>query len=204
MKTFKNYMVEMDPQYVQPTDFNFDDDKFNTSYCSKFLKSSKLKILDSNFKNGSVLYQEGFKIFLVNSNKIIYFIQYEINKFKPIKENIITQIILWRKRGGGSDLIGLPSKIFFDIILSNTGIISSDKDQTSDGEDFWIDRLGQAFEMNLFVYYINTNSPIEFIKINNMNGFNKIRSEKDLWGFGTKYQSKRLIISKIDLDKYLK
>lgn len=204
MKTFKDYIIEMPPQYVQPTDFNFDDDLFNRNYCKKLLKSSKLKLLDTNFKNGSKLYQEGYKIFLENSGKILYYMQYEINNFKPIKEKITTQIILWKKRGGGSDLTGLPSKIFFDIVLENTGIVSTDKDQTTDGEDFWIDRLGQAFEDSLFIYYINTNSPIEFIKIHDMIEFKKIRTEKNLWGFGTRYQSKRLIISKINLDDYLK
>lgn len=200
---FETYLNEMTPQYVQPTDFDLDDEIYNKNYCKKLMKSSKLKKLNYNFKNGSILYQDGTKIFLENNGKILYFVQYENNKFKPIPYNITTQIKLWKKRGGGSDLIGLPSKIFYDLILEKTGIVSADKDQTTDGEDFWIDRLGQAFEYNYYCYYINTNSPKELIKINNMNEFKKIRKEKDLWGFGTRYQSRKLIISKINLDEYL-
>ena len=61
---------------------------------------------------------------------------------------MITQSKVWRSNY--SPLVNIVSKIF-EILLNHNKIICSDSEQTENGRDFWLRRMSDAANNNLFV-----------------------------------------------------
>jgi hypothetical protein len=50
----------------------------------------------------------------------------------------------------------LPKDCFFKYVVQIEDVVLTDSIQTWDGKEFWLRRLKESFDMNLFVYYINS------------------------------------------------
>lgn len=201
MKTLTQYLIEV-PQRIEPDEFNLNDVEHNRLLCKQLLKGYKLKLVNIDFENGSKLYNTKREIFLENNGLILYYVKYDINTYKLIKYPVISQSILWKTKGRGfnSDLIGLPTKVFFDILLPKTGVIATDKQQTILGERFWYERINQAFSKNYYIYYLNLLYPQELSQIKDYDNFESLMDNKEIWGNDNKHQSRKIIISKNKLD----
>jgi len=197
---FEEYLTEA-PQRIEPDEFNLNNIDKNREICKRLLKDYKLKLLSDDFKGGSKLYSTKREIFLENKGFILYYVKYEINQYKLVDKSVVTQTILWRKRGAGQnkDLMGLPTRLFFDVILEITGVVATDKQQTNNGEIFWYDRVSQSFEDNLYVYYLNVLYSQELRELKDFAEFEELINNEDVWGDSAKHQLRKVLISKYKL-----
>jgi hypothetical protein len=189
--SFEEYLTEMPRIVSDTTDFGLTDIDFNTELNDKFLKSKKTKTLKIYPDHGYKLCQYRNKIFLSDGFKILFYVQY-IEKWIPfIKITAISQIRIWRSSTIG--IPNLPSYIFFNHIFPIKKIIATDIEQTTDGQRFWYDRISQALEMRLHVYYVNILAlNRELIEIKTFTEFLKLAEEKKIWNS----EAKLMIISK--------
>jgi len=197
MKLNEIYLEEM-PKIVEPTNFGLDDRKTNHAFAKKMLKDKRKKIIKS-FDDDHILYEIGQKIILINKQRqeINYVVQYDIKTFSALKQDAIQQIKVFRLKG--SEYIdGLAKDIFFNKLLPKYGLMITDALQTEDGERFWFDRIRDALNLNLFVYYVDLVNKKENFRILDTNTLRD--KEDEIWGHSADFKSKRVII----LDKELK
>lgn len=195
--TFKIFLAEI-PQIIPPEDFDLSDETENRKACAILLKDYKLKLLSDDFKHGSKLYTIKNAIFLENGGLLVYYVKYETNNYKLINKPVISQTVLWRKRGLDvtTDSIGMPTRVFFDCVLNLTGIVATDKQQTEQGRDFWFDRIAQAYDRNYHVYFLSVLYLHELRELKTYQEFTDLLNNNVIWGDNNKHQFKKIIISK--------
>ena len=66
------------------------------------------------------------------------------------------------------------------------------------GNRFWGARIGDALEEHLNVYYFNFMTK-ELIQVKNIQEFQKIEDEHDIWGPSDLHRLKRMVISDREL-----
>jgi hypothetical protein len=88
-----------------------------------------------------------------NAKIITYYMEFETNHHVAIGR-YGAQAFVWVDQFDKS-VRSLPKAVFFDYALKNVGVIATDSLQTPKGKDFWLRRLKEAFDRNLFVYYVN-------------------------------------------------
>lgn len=199
----KELLFEM-PQSIAPTNFNLDLPAVNRRKANELLKSSE-KDLVKSFSPKVNLYEVGRQFALIDEErrKILYYMGWKEILHKFVNHRAACQIAVWRD----VDVPGyedVAKEIFFDELLPKYGVIITDAMQTEDGRNFWVRRIGNAFNKGLNVYYLNLMQAEggvdrELIKIDSNLDFVKLADEKDFWGTESKYKARKLIIASVDL-----
>jgi hypothetical protein len=183
------------PQFVGGTEFGLDNPIFNSKRAKKLLAKKQETIIDEEgyevFRTGS---DTNGNIVLYNrtSKKIEYLVAYEKIYVSAIG-TFLTQVKLWRSFGPYSS--GITSKIFFEYLLTKHDGIMSDAQQTKRGQEFWIQRLAQAYGKGLKVGLVNLNQ-------RDVNWYDPSTDYTDWiadmiqkgWGEEEKYQALRFVI----------
>jgi hypothetical protein len=187
------------PEIVGATQFGLDVPKVNIQFARDLLSDKRTKVLD--IINGNKLVQKGHEIILIDDSnpnvpKILYFVKFIVKKINYIKRNS-AQVAVWRT--SGSSAIGIASKIFFNYILPITGCIVTDIYQTLDGQKFWEDRISDALDAGLYVYFIDVMPPNrKIVPILNFDDLHQLKDQ--IWGAGQKFHERRVIITNTPVD----
>jgi hypothetical protein len=108
-----------------------------------------------------------------------------------VRETAVTQITVWADETIGGSL-NIAKEVFFNYLLPEFHLISTDRQQTTDGKRFWGKRVNEALEKNLWVYFIDqVSNPRKMIRIVNR----KQLEDLSIWGTDSKYEARKLLIS---------
>lgn len=123
----------------------------------------------------------------------------EVQDEKDLGVKTVTQRAVWRDRTTPATN-GLPSKIFWDVWLTEYHYIATDTMQTSDGRAFWNLRVEDAFNKGLSIYLFDRSSDTKKLeKILDFADFIKMTNDGKIWGSTIDYQKRRLIMTDKDL-----
>jgi hypothetical protein len=187
---------EMSPQYVHSTNFKLDDKSVNRRlYLDITLDNHKEEIREDFVPKNTKLYKIKNTFALLYDNKVIYYLKYIEKWYGFLKRKCIQQVVVWRDRKY-KETVDFAENIFFKILLKINGTIITDSLQTEDGQGFWDNRVINAYDHGLHIYYINFLAPDkEIIELPTAHDFRKIVDDKDIWGSRNKHQAKRIVIS---------
>jgi hypothetical protein len=129
----------------------------------------------------------------INVPRVIYFVWYKIQNLGYIARKAACQILVWKSIGYPDLLTGLPSYIFFNILLPKTGTIVTDYQQTNAGRRFWGDRISTALSIGKYVYYVNFQPDRVLQQITNIQQLEDL--SPSIYGSHQKYKQRRLIIT---------
>lgn len=189
--SFKEFLLEM-PSLIGDTDFGLDDSSSNKKLGDKLRANKKLEKIE-DLKDGFALYRINrmFVVFYQNESKIYYLMKFNTKTIQMIRETAATQIAVWAEQPIGRSL-NIAKTVFFDYLLPEWHIISTDRHQTDDGAGFWGKRVNEALEKNLWIYFIDQVSNLrKMVRIVNR----KQLEDLDIWGSGQKYEARKLLIS---------
>lgn len=201
MKFIKDLLFEM-PQYVGQTNFGLDNEQVNKKFTRNVLLSKKLTIVKENRSENTILYKSGNRYILIDKgdNKTIYFVKFETQRYGFIGHPCVCQILVWRDLTNPKST-EVAKDIFFKYLINITGCIITDIQQTEMGQIFWFNRIRNALNNKLYVYYVNlvqakgNNKKRELIEINSLNDLTELMKNKEIWGWPTRHQTQRLLIS---------
>lgn len=184
------------PKHINDVDFNLIDPNENTKIYQYFINQHPIEL---NQIDNLTLLKSGNKLLLVDhSSKLIrYFVQWREVWHNLVGSNCISQVAVWR-----DDLYtpeGYPKQIFLNYLLNITGVMITDIQQTSDGKRFWLNRIRDTFNMDLFLYYVNLmqdgKNPPCIMRLHDIKQVDNILQSGKLWGNDPKFESRKLIIT---------
>lgn len=131
---------------------------------------------------------------------VTYEMQFKTNS-NPVIGDFVWQTSVWR---GAANIAHIPTEIFFEYLIVKYQTVVTDSKQSWDGKRFWLDRIDNAFDKNLNVYYFDF-SQNKLQRIDSKNewiAFYKMH-QSEIWGKSDLNQMKRMIISCLDLQNKL-
>jgi hypothetical protein len=149
-----------------------------TTSCNVYVSNKTIFCLDTELE--MVTYEMQFK---TNSN--------------PVIGDFVWQTSVWR---GAANIVHLPTEIFFDYLIVKYQTIITDSKQSWDGKRFWLDRINDAFDRNLNVYYFDF-SQNKLQRIDSKKEWIPFYKEhqSEIWGKSDLAQMKRMVISNKEL-----
>lgn len=196
---FQN-LYEAPPRLVLPTEFGLDDPIKNKNLANKLLTSKQSKKIKS-LGNNIDLYEFPRQYALIDGSipTIVYYVRFAITNYSFTGQQCITQLQVWRN-DFYAESQGFAKYMFFDILLPKHGcILTSHLHTDPDGRRFWTNRINDAFNMSLNVYYISFIQPRIIKRIHSMNDLRNIKNQT--WGYGKKYEARRILISNHELQE---
>lgn len=185
------------PQIVGDIDWSLSDESFNRKHLASLLRNKDTEFLE-NF-NKLKLYRNKGQFFAITENeKLAYWIKTKQKYHSMISETAITQVALWRDTDNLHSK-NLPSYVFFDYLLKEFHTIMVDSQQTKDGKRFWMNRVAEAFDKELFVYYAKIMSPRVLTRFIDKDEFTEAVHSIPIWGESIHFQDKKVIISDHEL-----
>lgn len=189
------------PVLVEPTTFNLYNKRFNKKLAHKLLQSSKRRVIYSiNDDIHLYEYPQAYALIDISTKEILYYMKYKFLRKSFLPKPAAQQVLVWRNMKSAKTG-RIASKIFFDFLLPKTGIVVTDAEQTENGQEFWFNRIGEAFEKRLFVYYVDIMQPIKIIRINGYKDLDNYVDKYQIWGDHKKNLSRRIIISDTELNE---
>ena len=181
-------LTEM-PQLIGDLDFNLSDPVEN--------RKSRIALerdAEHLFDYGDLpVFKSGGYYFGVDEDGLMpYVIKTEPKFISAVQKRGIVQRALWRD--SMSNLAsGLPSKVFFDVLLHDYKLVISDCQQTPDGRRFWQLRLLEALKKGCFCYFLNATGPRSMRRI--LKSETNFEKAGKIWGEDPKFKSHWLLIS---------
>lgn len=189
------------PGLISDTDeFDLKYPKTNSIRARQILNNPKSVIIWS-YNDHIHLYELKNTYALVDTIKftILYWVKYEITYSKFTEKQTVTQVEVWREKGEQQITSGIPKTVFYEILLPKTGNMLTDVLQTKDGKGFWLDRIGDAFKLGLYVYYVSLIPPREIIQLHNLQDVYTV--EHKTWGNPAHiFRTKKIIITTTPID----
>lgn len=193
------------PKEINATEFNLDDPKVNRRVAMDFkLDGEKIEQVDDRLS----LWTRGNRMALLvedpdRPTKLIYYVQWKEIFHKFVGHRAITQVAVWADKldPRAKDI---ARKIFWEHLLPLYEVLMTDALQTPDGQRFWRNRVGEALEHHLRVYYLNLMPSTggvgrELIEIRDLQHFADLAAEKEFWGREDLHRARKIIISNIEL-----
>lgn len=196
-----NTIINMCPTIIAPTQFGFDDIIKNKNHVNKLKKKNGTELYSVDNRFSLYEYPQEYAYIDMDEGILLYDMKYQTKKIvinDDLKIYAVHQVRVWRNVN--SPYTGrIPTKIFFDYLLPKTGIIITDSQQSLYGKAFWYNRIGDAFDKGLYVYYVDVMrpKPIQIVRICDDRELRKYDS--DIWGQHKKHMSRKIIISNRDL-----
>ena len=203
-KAAQHRLEQAMPQEVPPTEFRLDEPEVNQAKALELMADKRLKNLKS-LENQGTLYRVGNKIFGYDEKRkrLFFYSQFETKRYSRIGAvTVLQQRVLWGRDYAVFDPI-LPRWVFFNVLLKQTGIITSDQQQTPPGRYFWTKQMERALRKGLHVYYVDLNRTDDRIKIENSAQILEVIHNKNVYGpeREKKFAARRFVISMKPLPK---
>jgi hypothetical protein len=133
----------------------------------------------------------------------LYYVQWSEIFHKLVGHRAITQVAVWADPVDPRST-GAAARIFWEYLLPIHRVLMTDALQTPDGQRFWRNRVSEAFDHHLHVYYLNLlpgkDGQREMIEIASKSAFDRLAREKEFWGREDLHRARKIIISDIELD----
>lgn len=183
------------PKMISPTSFNMYDVRVNHRFARRLLSKNNKRIIFS-LDDDIHLYEFSSAYALIDIKKleVLYYVKYKFLKKSFLPKPAAQQISVWRNRRK-LKTSNIASKIFFDFLLPKTGIVVTDAEQTEDGQAFWFNRIGDAFNKGLYVYFIDIMAPRKIKRIFDEDELYDIVKDANIWGSEQKHTTRRIAIS---------
>lgn len=143
------------------------------------------------------VYKSNKTIFCLDDmlSMVTYEMEFKVNEH-PTLGQFVWQTSVWR---GNSALIShLPTEMFFEYLVKTYHTVLTDSKQSWDGKRFWLDRIDNAFDRGINVYFFDF-STSNLTKIETKTDwlqFYKINQNK-IWGKTNLHQMMRMVISNL-------
>lgn len=173
------------PRLVRIGKPQLEDNEWNRARGKELLEASKETIEETNdyilFRTGDIVAGKGYIIQLSKKDgRIHYYVEYE-NENRKITGKTFTQVMLWRNKASAIAQ-GKTKEVFFDyLIKKNKKAILSDREQTENGRDFWISRMGWAVENGYKVGFVHMNTNIDWFGSKPAETFEEWLERTDGW-----------------------
>jgi hypothetical protein len=180
------------PQDIPDTDFNLNNEVANVKFGREFRADRHLEKLE-DLGQGFNLYrtERYFMVFYKDEPKLYYVMRYAVKRIPMINEEAATQIMVWTLK---IPVRSAAKRVFYDHLLPERHVIATDQQQTADGARFWGNRVGEALDKNLWIYYLDTlSSPRKMIRITEIKQLGDLSPK--IWGDDVKYRNQRVVIS---------
>lgn len=180
------------PQQIGNTTFELDNPKVNQKEAENLLNRNDKHLIEK--KGNSSLYQFEDSIALINekNKKLLYVVYFTIKYFHIINTNALIQFWVWSDKS--RDTSGI-AKWIFNQLLNVYHVIMTDSQHTQDGEKFWLNRIVDAFNTGLNVYFVKLNKPNIVKKINNYSELRIILKRRNVWGISDNHSQMRIVIT---------
>jgi hypothetical protein len=134
-------------------------------------------------------------------SRIAYYVRYEVQHSSFVDVEWTTQVLVWRGGTSGPKTKGLAEHVFFTYVLPVHGVVTSDGEQTPEGERFWKLRVPDAFAnpTKYKVYIVDFNSRTVTRLKTKRDYENLLNTKNDPWGDTAWHRGIRLVISEFDL-----
>ena len=133
------------PQRVAPTTFDLDNPGTNQQHAHRLMPKITEPIDETQdytiFRTGDG-HHGWVALYNKHTDRLDYTIQYQARNWNWLGQTV-TQCILWRDPSSPY-VRGLTIKMFFDYLLKRYPAIMSDRQQTTQGNDFWQARMTDA------------------------------------------------------------
>ena len=143
-------LLQEAPRDITATDFGMSDAARRVQFVSKLKRDKRARVID-HF-GGLALVKVGRTIYVENEEGLTYFVQWADRKYAALPGRHCTQIAVWRRAG---TIPGLASRVFWQHLFPIHGTLMTDATQTTDGKNFWADRVQDALRQKLYVYRVN-------------------------------------------------
>jgi len=187
------------PQNVLSTDFELDNQKENRTVYEKFNKKNKTLIVE--LAPNVTLYQTAEHIVLLDHDAqgVLYLVHY---KYRSVfGKRTVTQIKVWASSFSEYtsdsfriDGLKLTAFVFFKKLLPTADLITSDGQQTKDGQRFWSHRVLDAFNAGLYVYLIDQNKKTHIPLLNHKDLVARAKAG-EVWGDAQKFRAIKIGLS---------
>jgi hypothetical protein len=177
----------------------FKNDEQNVATTKEWMTQTPKKVFDLGFD--TTLYHRldttGGEVhdwyFAVNGERTVYAVRVGTVKVLPI--NALCQVGVWAAKSGWAVPKRFAPTVFWDFLFVKANLIS-DSIQTEYGKAFWLNRIAEAFDKNLCVYWVRIegSSIKEVYRMGeNARGVELLNK---VWGDAVKMQEIRLLITK--------
>lgn len=160
----------------------------------------KIKLFELN--DHASMYQLKSEFFVLDSNlkKVTYYMRYKVDNNGTLGQ-FVWQSLVWTDDLIQEDyLSGLPKRIFFEHLLPKFHTILTDSEQTFHGRRFWRQRIADAFNLRLNVYFFDFQGRV-LKQLNSLSDLEKFQKEYDIWGPMKRHELKRMVITDKNLVK---
>lgn len=158
------------------------------------LKNNPNKQLLKSISDSCHIYSSNKTIFCLDDEleMVTYEMQFKTNTNLVIGD-FVWQASIWR---GSSNIANIPTELFFEHLVVKYQTVITDSKQSWDGKRFWLDRIQDAFNRNLGVYFFDFMYN-KLTKIDSYKDWIKFYKENqtEIWGKSDLYQMKRMVIS---------
>jgi hypothetical protein len=197
----RKYLEAM-PMNVGKTDFGLKDPAKNLKMYRNLEKRKGVLLKD--FDDYKLFeYPTYVALLQTDSKHVSYVVQFETKTV--LGKKAVTQILLWRERPNSFianlnvDGMKLTAYVFFKVLLAKHDCIVTDSMQTSMGEEFWKDRIADAWIYGYQVYYINQVTQDKILITSD--NFDAVNSTYNIWGDEEISKAKKIAICKNQLWK---
>lgn len=185
------------PMNVDKTDFGLKDPAKNLGMYRNLEKRKGTVLKD--FGDYKLFEYPTYVALLKPETKhVSYVVQFETKRI--LGKKAVTQILLWRERPNQFianltiEGMKLTSFVFFKVLFAKHDCIVTDSMQTLMGEEFWKDRIADAWAYGYPVYYVNQVTQ-EKILLTPKN-FDTVNVTYQIWGDKEVSKAKKIAICK--------
>jgi hypothetical protein len=191
------------PMSIEPAEFRLDEPDRNAAVARDVLKDTRKRALEK-FGNGEYTLFELPRAFALVRHeqedlRIVYYMQYKLAFHKFIGRQCAQQIAVWRDNADPFSS-GIAKHLFFNYLLTNYKTVITDSMQTPDGQRFWDNRVVEALQQKLYVYYVNLLPVREITQIRDFLEYRQLKLNKQIWGDEQKHQARRIIVTTTPLE----
>lgn len=188
------------PQEIGDVDWDLSDPKVNAEKRDELLSNHPTSLGEFG---GAKLYRRKGQIFAIDpdNNEMIYWVKTDVRKINVIGATAICQRALWRN-SNNARTNWLPRHIFFDIWLREQEAIVTDGMQTAGGKNFWFNRVSNAFDKGLNVYFVRELTPRTVVKIKSEKQFQELALDGTIWGTDPTYKHRLVVITTKTLEEH--
>lgn len=196
-------LFEMSPQRVNDFDFELNNVVRNHLYALQLLEK-KYQVLKKISDTVTLCEFSGSVAMLdttPDKEEILFIVEYKTENITLIQSVALTQFALW-SNAARPETHQVPKYVFFDILLPKTQTIMTDSKQTWHGERFWLNRIKDAFGMNLNIYFIQLISPFIVKLVPSHVALNSFIRQYKPWGKDIIHRRRGFIITNKTFDEH--
>lgn len=199
MKKYNMNLLIEKPQDIESISIeSLENDKLNQKEYHATTKSRKYKfVYNYNQNNIYELYiADNLILEAINhrSQRIDYLSKLEIQSIDFIKDEFVTQVIVWRNIHN-PNVKGIALSVMLNYLLPKYKNIMCDEMRTELGKNLWLEFIAICYQHKLHVYFINFETKTINKLLTHRDFINLYQSNECPWNSKENYKKYRILIS---------